>query len=336
MIPFSHPWLLLLLLAIPILLRIRNHAFTPALPYPDITLFSEALTRRARRVNRWGATLRIGALASLIIAMAGPRWPDYGSRIPTESIAIQLLLDVSGSMSEPDFTWNGESTTRLNAAKQVLRLIVSGGTAPTGVDFAGHAHDLLGLVTFATWPETACPLTLSHSVLMGMLDDENTIGSKKLPNESHTNIGDAIAWALEPLKDTSVAQKIAILLSDGEHNVPAPALTPRQAAQLAANLGVRIYVVDVAGESSAESDSRAAGMRSLQVVATISDGRYFSAADTASLIEAVKEIDTLERQKVESFVYLRYYEAYPWFGLAALAMWTLLVVLEATVWRRIP
>jgi Ca-activated chloride channel family protein len=276
------------------------------------------------------------ALTLIVIAMAGPRWPDYGSRISTEGVAIQILLDVSGSMAEPDFAWDGTPISRLEAAKRSVRLFVAGGPAPDGVLFGGRPHDLIGLVTFATWPETVCPLTLSRSVFLRLLDDEKVVSPKKIPGESHTNIGDAMAWGLRPLNETAVAQKVMVLISDGEQNVTPPALTPRQAAQLAANLGVRVYVVDVGGMKEPDAEIRAAGIRNLQAVAMITNGRYFTADNTAGLIEACNEIDKMERRSIESFVYRRYHEAAPWFGLAALAAWVLLVVLEATVLRRLP
>ena len=268
--------------------------------------------------------------------MAGPRWPDHGSRIPTDGVAIQLLLDVSGSMAEADFRWHGMPTSRLEAAKRILRLFVGGGTGPDGIPFAGRPHDLIGLVTFASWPETVCPLTLSHSVLQCALDDDRVVRPKTIPGEAHTNIGDAVAWALNPLKHVRTAQKAVVLVSDGEHNATPPALTPRQAAQLAANMGVRIYVVDVGGDAIGAPDARVAGMRNLRALATITNARFFAAQDTASFLEACQEIDALERRNIESFVYLRYHEAYPWFGLAALAVWAGIVLLESSVFRRVP
>src|SRR6185437_1225945 len=99
--------------------------------------------------------------------LSGPRWPDLRTRIETEGIAIVMLVDVSGSMAERDFDWRGEPVSRLEAVKKVFHLFVSGGegtdTTGDGTDvsnFQGRPTDQIGLVTFATRPETACPLTL--------------------------------------------------------------------------------------------------------------------------------------------------------------------------------
>src|SRR5260370_24250079 len=178
--------------------------------------------------------------------MAGTRWPDTGSRIPTEGIAIEMVVDASGSMATPDFEWEGKPISRLEAVKGAFRLLALGGEGPRQSSLPGRPNDLIGLVTFARWPQTSCPLTLSHSVLLRLLDAEKP---RSTPTESETNIGDAVAWGLVRLEKTKAKRKVMVLLSDGEHNVPPPALTPRQAAQLAANEGIPIYTIDAGGTS---------------------------------------------------------------------------------------
>ena len=96
-------------------------------------------------------------------------------------------------------------------------------------------------------------------------------------------------------------RKVLVLVTDGEHNVPAPALTPRQAAQLAAGLRVPVYVIDAGGERSAaeppaEGAGATAGNREevakvLRAVAGLSKGRYFAAHDTEALLAVCREID---------------------------------------------
>jgi Ca-activated chloride channel homolog len=222
-------------------------------------------------------------------------------------------------------------------------LFVEGGTGPGDVQLEGRRADLIGLVTFATRPDSVCPLTLSHSALLQMLKAEQP---RSLPTESQTNIGDAIAWGLEMLGSAGKRRTVLVLLSDGEHNVPPPALKPRQAAQLAANLHVPIYAIDAGGETpvreggeDVKADSgldRAAGVRTLQAAAKISGGHYFRAQDSAALLAACKEIDRLERREITSYQYRRYYEGYPWFGLASLVFFVGIQMLEMTVWRRVP
>jgi Ca-activated chloride channel family protein len=280
--------------------------------------------------------LRAAGILALVVALAGPRWPDPGTRLPAEGIAVVMVLDVSGSMSERDFLWNGEQITRLEAAKRAFRLFVQGGDA-AGTRLPGRGGDQIGLVAFAVEPEDTCPLTLSHDVLLDLLHAEEPHG---LPDTA-TNIGDALAWGLTKLEPAGNRRKVLVLLSDGEHNIPPPALTPRQAGQLAANRGVPIYAIDAgppaAADASAEdTQARATGQRMLQSVAALTNGKAFAAHDASALVAAIAEIDRLERRPAESFQYRRYAEAFPWCGLAALACFAAALGLERTAWRRVP
>jgi Ca-activated chloride channel family protein len=374
---FASPLFLLLTLAVPLVAWAWLRGRQDALRYPSTTLAAVPPGGRAWWA-RWGAVgMRAAALLALVVALAGPRWPDLHTRLPTEGIAIAMLLDVSGSMAEADFPWDGKAITRLDAVKQAFHLFVAGGEGPDGEQLDGRPDDQIALVTFATRPESACPLTLSHSVLLHMLDAEQP---RTLPTESQTNIGDAIAWGLHRLESAGPRRKVLILLSDGDHNVPPPALKPRQAAQLAANLHVPIYTIDASGETVAgggmlsrsdlvspenpvhngrdsmapgrsppptprplatnESTDSAAdrldGERTLQAVAQITGGRSFRAHDAKTLLAVCREIDRLERQVIESFQYRRYYEAYPWCGLASFVFLVGVYALEMTLWQRVP
>jgi Ca-activated chloride channel family protein len=348
MVEFANPLVLLLLPAVPLLVWWWLRRPRGTLRYSDTGSLT-TLPEGRRRIVRWGgAGLRAAGLVLLIAALAEPRWPDVHSRIETEGIGIQMLVDVSGSMAELDFDWDGKPVSRLEAAKRALRLFVAGGAGPDGQLLEGRPGDLIGLITFATWPESACPLTLSHGVLLSYLDPERpwSIQPRTLPDESRTNIGDAIGWGLHRLDKARTARKILVLLSDGEHNIPPPALTPRQAAQLAANKHIPIYTIDAGGESNIDegtgstgqtaAEIREGGVKTLQAVAQLTGGRYFRARDTDALLAVCREIDRLERKDIQSFIYQRYEEGYPWVGLAALVCWVAVVVLETTVWLRLP
>jgi Ca-activated chloride channel homolog len=280
--------------------------------------------------------LRAVGIAALVIALAGPRWPDPGTRLPAEGIAIVMVLDVSGSMAERDFNWHGEQITRFEAARRAFRLFVQGGEA-AGTHLPGRGGDQIGLIAFAVHPEDTCPLTLSHDALLELLAAEEPRG---LP-DTGTNIGDALAWGLTKLDPAGDCRKVLVLLSDGEHNVPPPALTPRQAGQLAANRGVSVYAIDAgppapADATTEEAQARATGQRTLQSVASLTGGKTFAAPDEKSLVAAIAEIDRMERRPVESFQYRRYAEGYPWCAVAALACFVTVLGLERTLWRRVP
>jgi len=338
----TNPGFLLLIPAVPFLVRwwLRRHR--GALGYPDTRLFKELPAGRAHSARWAGAAVRAGALMALIIALCGPRWPDLRTRVTTEGIAIAMVVDCSGSMAEKDFHWNETMISRLDAVKKAFGLFVMGGKGLGGELLEGRTNDLICLIAFATRPETVCPLTLSHSVLVGMLDAEKP---RSLPTESETNIGDAIAWGLHRLESTGSRRKIMVLLSDGEHNVPPPALKPRQAAQIAAGLHVPIYTILAGAKPPADDGSmgfgesaadRANGEETLQAVAQITGGRFFRADDSKNLLAVCNEIDRQERQEIRSFQYRRYYEGYPWFALAAFVLLTTVHMLERSLWQTVP
>jgi Ca-activated chloride channel family protein len=311
----------------------------PALRFADVGLFPRA-GGRARRAKWGGAALRGLAALALVLACAGPRRPDLRTRVPAEGVAVVLALDVSGSMATPDVVWDPHAppVSRLDAARRAFHLFVAGGDAPDGTRFDPRPTDEVGLVTFAVVPETACPLTLNHSVLLHIADEQKPESDLR----AGTNVGDAIAEAVIRLDAGGHRQKVLILLSDGEHNVDrqgddAP-LRPRQAAQLAANLGIRVYTIDAGGlpppdAKPEEREQREAGRAILQDVASLTGGRAFAATSGAELLAAYKEISGLEKTTVETNLFRRYFEYYPWCAAAAVVLLVLAHVLDRTRWR---
>lgn len=341
---FANPeflWLAPLAVALPWWwLRWPRHA----LRYSDIGLFTGLPSGRGVRAKWGGAILRGLACLAFIIACAGPRRPDLQTRLPAEGIAIVLALDVSGSMGEKDAIWSPGSPAipRLDAAKRSFTLFVAGGEAPDGTRFEPRDSDQIGLVTFAALPETACPLTLNHSVLLRVAEGLEP----KAGIDAGTNVGDAIAEGLIRLeKGAGDRRKVLIILSDGEHNVskegPSDPLKPKQAAQLAANLGIKIYSIDAGGEPSlgmpAElQEQRRIGRETLQAVSTMTGGRAFAASSGTELLAAYREISSLEKSRAESFQYRRYFEYYPWCAVAALTFLLAAHLMERTRWRTVP
>jgi Ca-activated chloride channel family protein len=359
MFGFAHPEFLFLLLAVPVVvwwwLRLRR----PALRYSDTHPLLRLPAGR-RRWARWmSAGLRTAALGLLVVAMAGPRWADAGEQLSTQGIAIEILVDVSGSMAEKDYEWEEgpgapavpnappakkavEKITRLEAVKRVFKLFVMGGEAPNGVRLEGRPNDLIGLTAFATLPKTVCSLTPDRRALLKILKAQKP---STIPDKSKTNIGDAIVWGVTDLENAPPQRKILVLFTDGEHNVEAPALKPRQAAQLAANKGIPIFAIDAGtdaggggaeGEAAARSlQDRQQAVKTLQSITKMTGGKYFQARDAARLLEVCQEIDRLNREQIESFQYLYYYEAFGWFALASFVLWWVVHFLEWTFWARV-
>jgi Ca-activated chloride channel homolog len=353
---FHQPAWLVLLTAVPVAGIWYLRRKPAALRFSDVQTAAAANNRRGATARWTGALGRCLALAAVVVALAGPRWPDLGSRLPTEGIAILLVFDLSNSMNETDFIWQGKPISRLAAVKQAFRLFVRGGAGPSGDVLAGRPQDLIGLVTFTRKPKSSCPLTLSHDALLDVLEREET---NKGGHDFDTNIGDAIAWALYRFQGAPVKQRTIVLVTDGEQGEIGGALRPREAAQLAANFGVPIFAIDAGNDNSTprkddgggdgqaaaaakkfSAENRINAKKAMQDVARLTHGQYYHAGDDAALLEVCgklqAELDKLEPERIESFVYSHYWEGYAWFGGAAFALWALLAALELTVWRVLP
>jgi Ca-activated chloride channel family protein len=280
----------------------------------------------------------------ILLAFAGPRAPDLKTRIPANGIAIEMIVDVSGSMAEQAFVW--ASTTplisRLEAARRAFKLFVEGGEGPDGTAFEPRPSDSIGLVELAAVPESLCPLTLNHSVLLQTVNELKP----KADLSAGTNIGDAIAEAVLRLDAVKAnRRKIIVLLSDGQHiqskEGPDAMHRPREAAQMAASLRFPIYTIDCGSilPPNATPDARAEreeGQETMKAIAMMTKGTAFSANSGTEFLAACKEIGQLEKDTVASFQYRRYFEFYPWFVSAAILLLLMAHVLERTRWRVVP
>jgi Ca-activated chloride channel family protein len=228
--------------------------------------------------------------------------------------------------------------SRLEAVEKAFHLFVAGGEG-----LEGRPTDQIGLVVFASLPDTACPLTLSHSALLRAMSVQKPV---TIPGDSQTNIVDAIALGVYRLRSAGQRRKVMILLSDGEHNVtdPASSWNIARAVRVAQAEGVPIYTIDAAGTgvSVAEGsqptsvEDREKAAKTLRQIAESSDGQYFRADNTDALLEVYQVIDRKERAPIESFLYRRYYEGYPWLGLASFVFLVSVLALELTLFRRVP
>src|SRR5260370_25207067 len=115
MLTFAQPWLLLLLPIGGMLLWRWSRRRRPAVRFPDTSLLVDLPPGRSRWARWLDVGLRTAGLLLLLLALAGPRWPDRRSPIPTQGIAIDMIVDASGSMATSDFEWDGISISRMEA-----------------------------------------------------------------------------------------------------------------------------------------------------------------------------------------------------------------------------
>ena len=317
MMTFRHPLVLLLLLLVPALVWLRYARRRQA----PLT-FSDGAALLGLPRSPWLALRKLppalfaAGLVFLVAAAARPQKGMSESRVETEGVDIVLVVDTSTSMRADDFSTATKRMDRLDAAKSVLAQFIQ-----------ARPDDRLGIVAFAAMPYTIAPLTTDHAWLMLQMDRLQT-GML----EDATAIGDAIASGVNRLRDSQAKSKIVILLTDGIHN--AGRLTPPDAAQAAAALGIKVYTIGAGSDQP-----RASGIfgfvqggaeideATLKKIAEITKAKYFRATDLKSLEETYRAIDEMEKTKIELDQYTRYEEKFAPFlilGLLCLAFETLL------------
>jgi Ca-activated chloride channel family protein len=359
---FENPGWLALLLLVPILAwRLWTPAHKGAVSFSSIQVAMNLPPTFRQRLAWLPTVLTLIAVTLIIVALARPREGREQTVIDTEGIAIELVVDRSGSMQAMDFKIDGQHVDRLTAIKNVAGRFVSGDEDRDGQEaLDGRVSDLVGLVTFAGFADAITPLTLDHGYLVVQLNQSQIVD---MQSEDGTAIGDAISLAVEKLNSLDdrqkekVKSKVVILLTDGENN--AGEFDPVQAAELAEKMNVRIYTIGVGTRGQAPFPVRGFGGRrriqwmpvnideeTLREIAATTGGKYFRATDTESLTEIYREIDQLEKTKVEAQHFVDYRElaiqpirfglwTLPSLGLAALLCLSARVILEQTLFRQL-
>ena len=327
-VTFKYSFILYFLAIIPIMMFWywkRNKKMTPDITFSSLKIFNEIKPTIKEKLVHLPFVLRSIAVALLIIALARPQSFATGENVYTEGIDIAVVLDISGSMLAEDFKPN-----RLEAAKDVIDEFI-----------AGRTSDKIGLVVFSGKSFTQCPLTIDYSVLRNLLGE---IKSGMI--EDGTAIGLAIANGVNRLKDSKAKSKILILLTDGVNN--AGEIDPITAANIAQTFGLRIYTVGVGTRGNAPYPFQTPfGVQYqmvpveideaiLQQVADITDGHYFRATDNKKLEEIYKEIDKMEKTRVEITSYRNAKELFYNWALAGLLLLFTEIVLSRTYLRRLP
>ena len=198
-----------------------------------------------------------------------------------------LVIDISTSMLNPDFSTQTRRIDRLSAVKAVVSAFIQKRT-----------DDKIGLILFGTRAYLQSPLTFDRKSVQEILlnTDAGMAGQS-------TSIGDALGLALKNLRnEKNKENKVIILLSDGESNDGA--LSMAQAINLAEKEGIKVYTVGVGAEANFINSlfglrNNELDERSLKTLAQRTKGNYFRATDLNSLAEIYNRIDALEPEQTE-------------------------------------
>lgn len=325
-------YLFLLLLIIPYLIwyvMFRKKS-EPTLRMSDTFAFNYAPKSWRVKLMPLQLLLRIVTFTLIVIVLARPQTSNSWKNKSVEGIDIMLAIDVSTSMLAEDLKPN-----RIEAAKAVASEFI-----------IGRPNDNIGLSIFAGEAFTQCPMTTDHASLLNLLQNVRTdIAARGLISDG-TAIGMGLANAVTRLKGSKAKSKVVILLTDGSNNMGD--ISPMTAAEIAQSLGIRVYTIGVGTNKVAPYPMPVAGgvqyvnmpveidTKMLADIAASTEGDFYRATNTAELKNIYKEIDRLEKSKLNVKKFSKRYEAYQPFALAAAIALLLEILLLITVFRRIP
>lgn len=290
---------LFLVLLIPILtwLIFRFTKFKPqSIKFSHGSMFSQLQEKRVKWITKSQPILRFMTLLFMVIALSRPQSIYQEKEIISEGVDIMLALDVSGSMRAEDF----KPEHRLNVAKKTISNFIS-----------KRESDRIGLVVFSEAAFTQCPLTLDYYMLT------NTLKSATFDMAGPgTAVGLAIATSLNRLKNSPSKSKIIVLLTDGVNN--SGGLDPLTAAELAKELGIKVYTIGVGKRNNAPvpiTDPNT-GQKvlvnaeldevTLKNIAKTTGALYFKATNESTLTDIYNTIDKLEKTDIKTNIYTQY------------------------------
>ncbi len=322
MIRFEYPWLLLLLLMPPLIWWLfppyKERRESVQIPYLQrlATLTRQApstgavILRRARPL----AVLLPLWWALIVIALARPVWVGDPIEKTEATRDLMLLVDLSGSMETNDFKDpQGRKVSRLDAVKLVLSDFI-----------ARRKSDRLGLIVFGNEPYLQVPFTRDHDVVLILLGQTAT----KMAGPQ-TAIGDAIGLAIKHFESSKSEHRVAVLLTDG--NDTGSKVSPKKAAELAAQKGIAIHTIAVGDPKTAGEEKL--DIETLQTISATTKGSFFRADDRAQLATIYHKLDEIEPEKVKTISYRPRHPLFHWPVGAVLATFLAYHILMAIVSR---
>src|SRR5664280_3648126 len=326
-ISFSQPtflWFLLLVPGIIAYYLLRQQKTSASLQMPGLQQFDKSGETFRNYLRHILFALKVIAITLLMFVLARPQKTDKFQNSTTEGIDIILTLDISGSMLARDF-----KPDRLEASKNVATEFIS-----------GRPYDRMGLVVFSGESFTQCPLTTDHAVLINLLRE---IKSGMI--EDGTAIGMGLATAVNRIKDSKAKSKVIILLTDGVNN--RGEIAPATAADIAKTFGIRVYTIGVGTQGMAPYPVQTPyGIQYqdmpveidegiLQEISQMTGGKYFRATDNDSLEKIYKEIDKLEKSKIDVKQFSRKEEKYLLPALIAFFMLVIEIIVRNTIFKNL-
>lgn len=339
MLEFREPlFLWISLLAIPLFFVMLRRG--GRIRFSSLSMWAVKTTSFRAKTSFIPALLLALSFVALSVTLAGPRVPGGVIKQHREGIAMMLAIDKSGSMAALDMSKGDKEQDRLEALKDVLGDFIKGNGK-----LKGRYDDAIGIVSFASYPDSDCPLTLDHVTLMQLVDDISIVTDRE---ESGTAIGDALGLSVERLRESESASKVIILLTDGVNNTGYE--DPIEAARMAAQFGIKVYTIGIGtngfapvrltnpftGRSMMRQMPVELDEKMLTQIADMTGGLYFRATNRDGLEAIYEKIDALEKTKISEDRTTHYDEKYFWSLAIGLILALCGLILRMTYYRRMP
>jgi len=258
--------------------------------------------------------LKVLSLVLLTIALCSPIVIDKDNPYNRLGKDIVLAIDASGSMNSSGYAGENDFLD-IDEEQDITRLSRFEITKLVLKDFIGRREtDNLGVVLFGDFAFIASPITYEKEILKDMVSylTQGMAGQ-------NTAIGEALAMVVRAFKHSKAKTKIAVLLTDGEHN--SGAIAPKDAMEYIKKEKIKVYTIAVGNKGEADNAL-------LEKIAKESGGVFFGASNAKELLSVYEEIDTLETSKIKSREYLHKEYYYQLFLLLSLLPLLLLFYLK--------
>jgi Ca-activated chloride channel family protein len=310
----------------------RRRNLHPSLQFTSLQVI-QSIPKSLRMHLAWIPDfLKFVAVGFAILALARPQSVDTHIRRNVEGIDIMVVLDISDSMLIEDMM----PENRLESSKAMIQKFIE-----------GRSSDRIGLIIFSGESYTRVPLTLDYPLLLQSVRDIEITRNIKMG----TAIGVALANAVARIKDSTAKTRVIIFLTDGENNTGT--IDPITALEIAKGFKIRVYSIGMGKDGESQlpvyfEDSFGRKVKRyrpihsdinvelLQRMADETGGKFWRATSGEALENAFREIDGLEKSKIEVNQFSKYTELFFPYLQVAILCYALALVLSRTVLRRNP
>lgn len=327
-------WLLLPLLMILGWTLWQKKKKTPTLQFGTVALLKSVTPTLRTRLMNVPVLLRGLAIVFAILALARPQTANTKIKKNVDGIDIVICLDVSDSMLIEDM----KPLNRLEAAKDTIKHFIE-----------GRNSDRIGLVIFAGESFTLVPPTLDYQLILQRVEEITTASGAKI--KDGTALGVAMANASGRLKDSQAKSRVMIFMTDGENN--SGTIDPETGLDIAKGYSIKVYSIGIGKDGPTKIPVYARDIFGQKIktyqpfestvnedllnrMAQETGGKYYRATNEGALKKIFKDIDSLEKTKIDVNKYTNYSERFPPFLITALILYLLALLLGKSWLRRVP